>query len=224
MSNYDAVLQSFEDLKGQTITSSGWDSLTEYLHTRPTYVAKDDFFTHAVEEMVVESRTGELVKLLGRTVRLFTELSTLDAPQDKQIHEVIEDASSLPVHVDVRLGDVFLGNFRVKGSPKYRLYTKTTENYHLFDMVPDEPLHVKADPGEFKEVVIKNRQLVVLNGSATQVYSPFKGEDMPCGLPHGVVFEAATDYRVLLMAHSSSKATEVIEPNNDVAMEQLVGV
>lgn len=207
------ILSSNIELRGSVITPLGWDCLEEYQETRDPVKTIDHFFTEKVSRMVTSVPDGEIPEELYPILDFLAALSNPYAPQNEAIFDFEQDARSMILHVDVGLGDIYLMNFDVKGTPHYRVFPKTQEDYESFKDERDAEHFVSVDMKKERLIHIASRQLVILTGDASTINYTKMGVISKCTVPHEVVVDP-TDSRTLLMAY---KSTRVQQPKSEAA-------
>lgn len=207
MASAEQLMAPYEDLRGKTITASGWEGLVEHAHTRPPVQVVNDCFTDYMEEVVAANTSGDLTGDPERTVDLLRILSNPDDSKalERAFWDINKHAGSMGLHMDPGLGDIYLANFEVKGNPSYLVFPHLTDDIHEYTGSWNTQFFTKTDPQKPERISIQSKQLVILGGAATTGYmaenkdDPFPEDD--CTVPHTVEVSEG-EGRTLLMAHA----------------------
>jgi hypothetical protein len=193
-------MASHAHLRGHTITEAGWDGLESYISDSPAFAVIDDFFTDYTAAEISKCHGDELVDPLFETVDFLAELSAPNGKISMQTRDMTMGASSMEVHTDPELGDVYLANFSVEGNPFYTVYPNVTNKLFKYRGTDGDTFLTAANPRRPHKIQIMSKQLVVLSGDATKTDYLIDGSITTTTIPHEVTVSEG-DTRTLLIVH-----------------------
>lgn len=200
----ESVLAQYEHLRGEQFTPAGWDAVAQFAEERPDFVKIDDCFTPGYEEAVSKLKL-DLSPPEEEPVKEVTDfILELCGGGDGYPQQGAQQARTPnPTHLDFFTpGYIAFANFRVVGSPRYNIYNRRTDTptrWYLDDT--DYLLPVERRPYNFP---IKDRQLVLLSGSAIEAVNITDGTTEMATFPHGVTGDPSTQ-RILQALYTPNK-------------------
>lgn len=203
-----------EVLKGTLLTPEGWNGIRDFREAkeRPTHLVIEEAFTHYCEDVLSQEDqriftidnppSSKLMPLIDFLVETCIEGVDPRAGTSRSWRKV----DGLQLHVDFELGHTAVSNFGVEGHPYMELYDEIIEEPVLWENTGFSSgisHSIPVSPDKKKVVPLKNRQLILLSGTAIEaVEYDACNQTLRAGLaslPHEIFVDEPEDQRLRLM-------------------------